>query len=35
MSHAPADGYTLALTGVGPLPAVHHLRTLPYDPMAR
>ena len=34
MSHAPADGYTLALTGVGTLTAGPHLRKMPYDPMA-
>jgi tripartite-type tricarboxylate transporter receptor subunit TctC len=34
MSHAPPDGYTLALTGVGTLTAGPHLRKMPYDPMA-
>jgi tripartite-type tricarboxylate transporter receptor subunit TctC len=34
MSHAAADGYTLALTGVGTLTAGPHLRKMPYDPMA-
>ena len=34
MSHAPADGYTLALTGVGTLTAGPHLRKMPYDPTA-
>ena len=34
MSHAPADGYTLSLTGVGTLTAGPHLRKMPYDPMA-
>ena len=34
MSHSPADGYTLALTGVGTLTAGPHLRKMPYDPMA-
>ena len=33
MSHAPPDGYTLALTGVGTLTAGPHLRKMPYDPM--
>ena len=34
MSHAPPDGYTLSLTGVGTLTAGPHLRKMPYDPMA-
>ena len=34
MSHAPADGYALALTGVGTLTAGPHLRKMPYDPTA-
>jgi tripartite-type tricarboxylate transporter receptor subunit TctC len=33
MSHAPPDGYTLSLTGVGTLTAGPHLRKMPYDPM--
>lgn len=36
MSHAPADGYTLAVTGVSSMSAGPHLRggRLPFDPMA-
>jgi tripartite-type tricarboxylate transporter receptor subunit TctC len=35
MSHAPADGYTLSLTGAGTVTAGPHLRTkMPYDAMA-
>jgi tripartite-type tricarboxylate transporter receptor subunit TctC len=35
MSHAAADGYTLALCGAGTITAGPHLRTkLPFDPMA-
>jgi len=31
MSRAPADGYTLSLTGAGTITAGPHLRRLPYD----
>lgn len=31
MSRAPADGYTLSLTGAGTITAGPHLRPLPYD----
>lgn len=36
MSHAPPDGYTLALTGVSTMSAGPHLRgaKMPFDPMA-
>lgn len=35
MSHAPPDGYTLALCGAGTISAGPHLRKkMPYDPMA-
>src|SRR4029453_6225958 len=34
MSQGPADGYPLALTGVGTPTAGPHLRKIPYDPMA-
>jgi tripartite-type tricarboxylate transporter receptor subunit TctC len=33
MSHAPADGHVLSLTGAGTTTAGPHLRPLPYDPM--
>ncbi|WP_169747455.1 Bug family tripartite tricarboxylate transporter substrate binding protein [Belnapia moabensis] len=33
MSRAPADGYTLSLTGAGTTTAGPHLRALPYDAM--
>ena len=33
MSHAPADGYTLSLTGAGTVTAGPHLRKLPYEPL--
>jgi tripartite-type tricarboxylate transporter receptor subunit TctC len=35
LSHAPADGYTLALCGAGTITAAPHLRAkMPFDPMA-
>ena len=33
MSHAPADGYNLSLTGAGTVTAGPHLRKLPYEPL--